>query len=74
MAHPVLRLSDGRALLLGNGQAWRVAEHWNKEKYPEQSVFFLPVDGYVYLALYVDDESVIFLKTAIPAARLRKNI
>ena len=60
------------ALLLGNGQTWRVAEHWNKEKYPGQSVFFLPVDGYVYLVPYVDDKSVIFLKTAIPSRKATK--
>lgn len=60
------------ALLLGNGEAWRVAEHWNKSKYPRQSVFFLPIDGYIYLIPYVEDDDTIFLKTAIPSRKATK--
>jgi uncharacterized DUF497 family protein len=57
------------ALLLGSGVLWRVSDHWNQEKYPGQRVFFVPVDGYIYLVPYVLDGDTIFLKTAIPSRK-----
>lgn len=60
------------ALLLGNGILWRVSDHWNQEKYPSQKVFFVPIDGYIYLVPYVVDQDVIFLKTAIPSRKATK--
>lgn len=57
------------ALLLGNGQLWRVSDHWNQEKYPGQEVFFVPIDGCIYLVPYVIDGETIFLKTAIPSRK-----
>lgn len=57
------------ALLLGSGQLWRVADHWNQEKYPGQEVFFVPIRGYIYLVPCVVDGETIILKTAIPSRK-----
>jgi len=57
------------ALLLGSGQLWRVSDHWNQKKYPGQKLFFVPIDGYIYLVPYVIESDTIFLKTAIPSRK-----
>jgi uncharacterized DUF497 family protein len=57
------------ALLLGAGQLWRVADHWNQDKYPGQEIFFIPIRGYIYLVPYVIDNDTIFLKAAIPSRK-----
>jgi len=47
-------------------------EHPNKEKYPNQRVFVLNIDEYVYLVPYVEDQNEIFLKTVIPSRKATK--
>lgn len=46
--------------------------HPNSEKYPEQRIFVINVDGYVYLVPYVEDRKEIFLKTLIPSRKATK--
>ena len=57
------------AFLLGSGYLWRVADHWNQEKYPGQEVFFVAVKGCIYLVPYLIEDETIFLKTAIPSRK-----
>lgn len=59
-------------LLLGSGHLWRIAEHWNQKKYPGQQVFFVPIDGYIYLVPFVVNKDIFFLKTAIPSRKATK--
>jgi uncharacterized DUF497 family protein len=47
-------------------------EHPNDDKYPNQRVFVLNIDGYVYLVPYVEDRKEIFLKTIIPSRKATK--
>lgn len=47
-------------------------DHPNKEKYPNQRVFVLDIDGYIYLILYVENRNEIFLKTVIPGRKATK--
>jgi uncharacterized DUF497 family protein len=54
------------AMLLSAGTLWKTTEHPNQDKYPNQRVFLLPVDGYIYFVPYVIDGDTIFLKTAFP--------
>jgi uncharacterized DUF497 family protein len=54
------------ALLLTEGHLWRVMDHPNQDKYPNQQVFLVPVDGYIYFVPFVMDGDAFFLKTAIP--------
>ena len=47
--------------------------HPNTEKYPNQRVFVVSIDDYVYLVPYVETEEEIFLKTAIPSRKATKH-
>jgi len=47
-------------------------EHPNDDKYPNQRVFVLNIDGYVYLVPYVEDRKGIYLKTIIPSRKATK--
>ena len=60
------------ALLLGTGSIWAVTKHWNIEKYPNQRIFLLPVDGYIYAIPFVQEKERIFLKTAFPSRKFTK--
>jgi hypothetical protein len=55
-----------------NGDEADVFEHPNQERYPNQKISVVLVDGYAYLVPYVESESVIFLKTIIPSRKATK--
>jgi len=55
------------------GQVLDILEHSNKEKYPNQFLFVIPVEGYVYLVPFVEEENEIFLKTIIPSRKATKH-
>ena len=40
--------------------------------YPNQKIFVLEIDNYVYLAPFVENEDEIFLKTIIPSRKFTK--
>ena len=61
------------ALLLADGQLWKVMDHPNKEKYPNQQVFLVPIDGYIYFVPFVVDNDAFFLKTAIPSRKATRD-
>ncbi|WP_299075038.1 toxin [uncultured Paraglaciecola sp.] len=46
--------------------------HPNKDKYPNQRMFVVNVEGYVHLVPYVENEQEIFLKTIIPSRNATK--
>ncbi|MEK7810926.1 MAG: toxin [Pseudomonadota bacterium] len=46
-----------------------VLRHPNAEKYPNQSVFVVTLDRYVYLVPYVEEPDYYFLKTVIPSRK-----
>ncbi|NKB25496.1 MAG: toxin [Kiritimatiellae bacterium] len=61
---------------LEQGHCWKVAGHYNRKKYPEQSVYLVVIDGHIYVVPYKKEEDTIFLKTIIPSrkyTRLYKN-
>ena len=47
-------------------------EHPNGEKYPNQRVFVINIDDYVYLVPYIENRKEIFLKTVIPSRKATK--
>ena len=47
--------------------------HPNPEKYPNQSVFVVTFDDYVYLVPYIEERDYYFLKTIIPSRKATKN-
>ncbi len=46
--------------------------HPNSDKYPNQRVFVIDIDGYVHLVPYVENRKEIFLKTVIPSRKATK--
>ncbi|MDP3900815.1 MAG: BrnT family toxin [bacterium] len=49
-----------------------IVEHPNKTKYPDQKIFIVQIEEYVYLVPFVEDEEKIFLKTIIPSRKATK--
>jgi hypothetical protein len=47
--------------------------HPNTAKYPNQSVFIVALDGYVYLVPYVEEPDYYFLKTVIPSRKATRD-
>lgn len=46
--------------------------HPNPAKYPNQKVFLVKIEDYIYSVPYVEDENSIFLKTIIPNSKATK--
>jgi hypothetical protein len=47
-------------------------KHPNPEKYPNQRVFLVKIENYIYSVPYVEDDEKIFLKTIIPNSKATK--
>ncbi len=43
--------------------------HWNVEKYPNQRILTVMINGYAHLVAYVMDGEDFFLKTIIPSRK-----
>ena len=57
---------------IGKGDLLDVIRHPNMERYPNQLVMVVNVDGYAYLVPYVKEGGGRFLKTIIPSRRATK--
>ena len=49
-----------------------VLEHPNKERYPNQKILVVLIEGYAYLVQFVESDSEVFLKTIIPSRKATK--
>ncbi len=58
---------------LSEGDLWKEADHPNQDDYPGQKIYFVIVDGYIYLVPFVIDDDYIFLKTIIPSRKATKD-
>jgi len=47
-------------------------QHPNQEKYPNQRIFVIEIDRYVYLIPFVESDTEFFLKTIIPSRKMKK--
>lgn len=47
--------------------------HPNPEKYPNQSVLVVALDGYVYLVPYVEEADYLFLNTVTPSRKATRD-
>jgi uncharacterized DUF497 family protein len=54
---------------IANGQLLEVVEHPNVDKYPNQKIYVLEINHYIYLAPFVEDNNLVFLKTIIPSRK-----
>jgi uncharacterized DUF497 family protein len=58
---------------LDNGDLLDIVAHHNREKYPNQEIYIVNIDGYIYLVPYVQkSEGIVFLKTIFPSRKLTK--
>jgi len=44
----------------------------NKKKYPNQKIYVLNIDDYIYLVPFIESEDMVFLKTIIPSSKATK--
>jgi hypothetical protein len=54
------------------GNLLDVIKHYNPDKYPNQKIFLVKIDNYVYLVPFVENDLEIFLKTIIPSRKMTK--
>jgi len=47
-------------------------KHPNPEKYPNQKVFLVKIEDYIYSVPYVEDDEKVFLKTIMPNRKATK--
>ena len=57
---------------LSQSDVWRIADHPDQEGYPEQRIYFVVVENYIYLVPHVVEDDYIFLKTIIPRRKATK--
>lgn len=55
------------------GDLWKTADHPNQKDYPGQRIYFVIVDGYIYLVPFVVEDEYIFLKTIIPSRKATRD-
>ena len=61
------------ALHLSEGRLWKVTEHPNPKKYPNQRVFLVPVNDYIFFVPFIMDGEKFFLKTAFASRQATKD-
>jgi uncharacterized DUF497 family protein len=57
---------------LRHGGLLDAIEHPNQDRYPNQRIFIVNVEGYACLVPFVETEDTIFLKTIIPSRKMTK--
>jgi len=58
---------------LSQGDVWRFADHPDQDMYPGQKIYFVIVEGYIYLVPHVIEKNYIFLKTVIPSRKATRD-
>ncbi len=58
--------------VLEKGELLAKKEHPNQDKYPNQFIFVVRLNGYVCYVPFVENDEEIFLKTIIPSRKLDK--
>jgi uncharacterized DUF497 family protein len=59
-------------IAIESGGLLDIVKHPNQKKYPNQKMFVLNINNYVYLVPFVEDEEKVFLKTIIPSRKATK--
>ncbi len=58
---------------LNEGRLLETIDHYNIKKYPNQRIYIIDIDGYVYLVPFVrKNRETVFLKTLFPSRKLTK--
>ena len=59
-------------LAIASGDLVDRLRHPNPEKYPNQMVFLVKIEDYIYSVPFVEDDEKVFLKTIIPNRKATK--
>lgn len=59
-------------ICIKSGSVLDKIKHPNNKKYPNQYLYIIEMDKYVYAVPFVEDNIKIFLKTIIPSRKLTK--
>lgn len=54
------------------GQVLDVIRHPNQARYPDQVIYVIAMEDYVYLVPFIESEVEVFLKTVIPSRKATK--
>lgn len=57
---------------IGNNDLIDVISNPNKEKYPNQKIFIVPINDFIHYIPFVENETHYFLKTILPSRKLNK--
>ena len=57
---------------LSRGDVWKIADHPDQKNYPGQKLYFVVINGYIYLVPHIIEKEYIFLKTVIPSRKATK--
>jgi len=57
---------------LSQGDVWKVADHPDQQKYPEQKIYFVIIEDYIFMVPHTMQNEYIFLKTIIPSRKATK--
>ena len=60
-------------LTIETGGLLDVVQHPNIDKYPNQLIFVVAYEGYVYLVPFVEEPHYYFLKTIIPSRKAKRD-
>lgn len=55
-----------------HGSLISIVRHPNKDKYPDQRMYIVEIDRYVYLVPFVETDEAVFMKTVIPSRKATK--
>ena len=59
--------------LIERGHLIQLLEHHDPERYPNQLLYEIDVDGYVYVVPVVKEHRTLFLKTIYPSLKATRN-
>lgn len=59
-------------LAIENGNLVDRLKHPNSSRYPDQMIFYVNINGYIYAVPFVEDNEKMFLKTIMPDRKATK--
>jgi len=59
-------------IIINENKLLDTVDHPNRKRYPNQKMFIIEINHYVYLIPFVEDEEKVFLKTIIPSRKATK--
>ena len=59
-------------IAINEGNIVDVYDHPNQQQYPNQKIYAVQIDNYIYLVPFIKNDNEIFLKTIIPSRKATK--